>query len=240
LPAETVGQWLSVVSGLLVLGMGFWLFQRGLLAYHGIRPMPGHSHGPGGHSHGHHHEHSEATSDMESSAAHEHSHAGHGHSHAQPHVHEHSHSATAGTMGSSVAGRQPPRDSPLEEYGAPATASEDTERRERGRDRWGLIGLGMAGGIVPCFDALAILIAAVNLRRIGLGLAMIGAFSVGMAAVLVGIGVLMVTAKSLMRRFTGESAWVRALPAVSGAVLFFLGAWLTLESLAEAGVIHLG
>jgi ABC-type nickel/cobalt efflux system permease component RcnA len=218
--AEAVGHWLSVASGALVLGMGFWLFQRGLLAYHGIRPMPGHSHAHADHTHAHEtqihsHEHSHVSG---------HALAGHAHSHEPGHAHEHALDAASE--------RTPPADAPLEDPAA--------EARERGVNRWGIIGLGVAGGMVPCFDALAILIAAVNLRSVVLGLVLILAFSVGMAAVLVAIGILMVTAKDLMQRFTGEAAWVRALPAVSGAILFFLGAWLTLQSLAQVGVVKVG
>jgi len=98
--------------------------------------------------------------------------------------------------------------------------------------------MGLAGGMVPCFDALAILIAAVNLRSLGVGLALIAAFSVGMAAVLVALGVLMVTAKETMSRFTGESRWVKALPVASGAVLFLVGVWLTVQALVQMGVIR--
>jgi cytochrome c biogenesis protein CcdA len=104
--------------------------------------------------------------------------------------------------------------------------------------------------MVPCFDALAILIAAVNLasgrppqekvQYIAAGMGLIAAFSLGMALVLVAIGILMVKAKDLMARFTGESRAMKALPAVSGAVLFFLGAWLTLQALVHAGVLRIG
>lgn len=228
-----VGQWLEVVSGVLVLGMGFWLFQRGLLAYHGIRELPGHSHGPGGHSHGHSHAHAPGGH-------------GHHHAHTEIHGHDHTHSHTTGAAHPSTAAtRRPPTDSPLDDSDAapPANAGEK-------HDRWGLIGLGVAGGMVPCFDALAILVAAVNLasgrpadekvRYIGAGLGLIAAFSLGMALVLVAIGILMVKAKNVMARFTGESRWVKVLPAVSGAVLFFLGAWLTLQALVHAGVMRLG
>ena len=238
--AERVGLWLEVVSGLLVLGMGFWLFQRGLLAYHGIKPLPGHTHGPGGHSHGHLHDHS----------GHSHSHAhsydhSHGHLHAQAHTH--SHAAPPGGEGAQATTtvRRPPSDAPLDDSTPGKGASE-----ERGQGRWGLIGLGIAGGMVPCFDALAILIAAVNLasgrppeekaRYIAAGLGLIAAFSLGMALVLVGIGILMVKAKDLMARFTGESRFMRGLPAASGAVLFFLGAWLTLQALVHAGILQPG
>lgn len=220
-----VGLWLEVTSGVLVLGMGFWLFQRGLLAYHGIRELPGHTHGPGGHSHGHSHAH----------GAHS-----HGHTHAGAHTHEHGEPSSA-----AASSRRPPADSPLEDS-AVATAGGQNGRP----DRWGLIGLGVAGGMVPCFDALAILVAAVNLASgrppaekihyIAAGLGLIAAFSLGMALVLVAIGILMVKTKHVMTRFTGESRWVKGLPAVSGAILFFLGAWLTLQALVHAGVLHLG
>ena len=44
----------------------------------------------------------------------------------------------------------------------------------------------------------------VALRRVGFGLLLIVAFSVGLAAVLIGIGLLMVYARRLMSRFQGE------------------------------------
>jgi ABC-type nickel/cobalt efflux system permease component RcnA len=267
--AEVVGHWLSLISGVLVLALGFWLFQRGLLAYHGIRPLPGHAHD--GHTHGHSH------------VDHSHSHE-HRHSHAHAHVHESvgEEAVVSGQWSVVSEGDQgeagfsnsqslhpsktPPHDSPLEEYEPrkddraasgsnmpwmraerPRSDEPSTLNRlppERGAQRskpaWGVIALGIAGGMVPCFDALAILIAAVNLGSIQMGLALIAAFSVGMGAVLIGIGILMVKAKDLMMRFTGESRWVRALPAASGAVLFFLGTWLTLQALVEAGIVRLG
>jgi ABC-type nickel/cobalt efflux system permease component RcnA len=240
--AEVVGQWLSLISGVLGMGMGFWLFQRGLLAYHGVRPLPGHGHGEGGHVHSH----AEASasgdpSELAHAPSHGHSHArGHEHSYAAGHSHEGAALSVAGgtASGRTDRERRPPSDSPLEECEAGADRPVAAPRGLR--DRWGIIGLGIAGGMVPCFDALAILIAAVNLGSIALGLALIAAFSVGMAAVLVLIGVLMVTAKGLAARFSGERRWIKALPAVSGAVLFFLGAWLTLQALAEAGVVRVG
>jgi ABC-type nickel/cobalt efflux system permease component RcnA len=103
-----------------------------------------------------------------------------------------------------------------------------------------LIGLGIAGGLLPCTDALAILIAAVNLGSVLAGMVIIAAFSVGMAAVLVAVGILMVKARSLAERFSGETRWVKALPVASGAVLFLLGAFLTFQSLSHAGVLRPG
>jgi ABC-type nickel/cobalt efflux system permease component RcnA len=76
-----------------------------------------------------------------------------------------------------------------------------------------------------------------------MGLALIAAFSVGMALTLVTLGVVMVTAKDFVRArmsASEDNRLIRALPAVSGAVLFFLGAWLTLNALASAGLVRIG
>ena len=51
-----------------------------------------------------------------------------------------------------------------------------------------LIGLGVSGGIVPCPSALVVLIAAISQHRIGLGMVLIVAFSLGLAATLTAVG----------------------------------------------------
>jgi len=52
-----------------------------------------------------------------------------------------------------------------------------------------LIGLGIAGGLVPCWDAVILVVVADLVGRLAFGLALVAAFSVGMAAVLVFVGV---------------------------------------------------
>src|SRR5262245_46784180 len=52
--------------------------------------------------------------------------------------------------------------------------------------------LGITGGIVPCPAALVVLLSALSLRRVGFGLLLIVAFSLGLAVVLVAIGLLVV------------------------------------------------
>ncbi|MFI7709387.1 hypothetical protein [Nonomuraea sp. NPDC049480] len=51
----------------------------------------------------------------------------------------------------------------------------------------GIAAMGVAGGIIPCPEALSVLLLAIGLNRTALGLTMIVAFSVGLAAVLVGL-----------------------------------------------------
>jgi nickel/cobalt exporter len=78
------------------------------------------------------------------------------------------------------------------------------------------------------------------LQRIGFGLLLIVAFSVGLAAVLIAIGMLMVYARQFMARFQGEGRIVtRWLPLTSSAFIVIVGVALTWQALASAGFIRL-
>lgn len=59
-----------------------------------------------------------------------------------------------------------------------------------------LLPLGISGGIVPCVDALAILIVAVSLNKILFGIILLLSFSLGLASILIAGGVLVVVAKN--------------------------------------------
>lgn len=89
--------------------------------------------------------------------------------------------------------------------------------------RAGLLSLGISGGLVPCPEALVVLMIAVSVRRVALGLAILAAFSLGLAAILVSIGVAMVLAGPVVRKISGEGPWLRALPVASAAVVTVLG-----------------
>ncbi len=52
----------------------------------------------------------------------------------------------------------------------------------------GLVGLGLAGGLVPCWDAVGLLVLAAAVGRLAAGVGLVLAFSAGMAAVLVAVG----------------------------------------------------
>ena len=93
----------------------------------------------------------------------------------------------------------------------------------------------MTGGIVPCPAALVVLLSAVALRRIGLGLGLIVAFSAGLAAVLIGIGLLVVCARRFMARFEGDGPLVtRWLPLASAAVIALSGVVIAVQALSPA------
>lgn len=168
--------WLSLVSGLLIVGIGGWLLAKNMKQYYSGRA----SSPDDDHSHSHPHEHN-----------HSHSH-GHGHSHS--HV-------------------------PTERTGF-----------------WGLLTLGISGGIVPCVDALIGLLFAISIDKLTWGIVILCAFSLGLAAVLVAIGILMVMAKPIIERFTGEGIWLKRLPIISATVVIVLGAALVFKALINVGI----
>jgi ABC-type nickel/cobalt efflux system permease component RcnA len=93
-----------------------------------------------------------------------------------------------------------------------------------------LVSLGISGGLVPCPEALVVLMISISLRRVGIGLAVLVSFSLGLAVVLISIGVAMVVAAPMVRRLSGEGRWLRALPVISAAVVTVLGTAMTVQA----------
>ena len=99
---------------------------------------------------------------------------------------------------------------------------------------------GITGGMVPCPGALVVLLSAVALHRTGLGLFLIVAFSLGLAAVLIAMGLAAVYAGRLLARLHLEGPVIqRWLPMASAAAITILGFGITLRSLMAAGIVHL-
>jgi ABC-type nickel/cobalt efflux system permease component RcnA len=99
-----------------------------------------------------------------------------------------------------------------------------------------LLALGISGGLLPCPSALVVLLAAIAAGRVGYGLALVVAFSVGLAATLTGIGLMFVFAGRFLKIPTGRSATlVRVLPVASAFVIACVGAALCYEALGQGG-----
>jgi nickel/cobalt exporter len=94
-----------------------------------------------------------------------------------------------------------------------------------------LLAVGISGGLIPCPTALVVLLAAISLHRIGYGLLLIVAFSVGLAGTMTAIGLLAVTAKRAFSRMSFEGPLLRALPALSALAIVGLGLVMTARSL---------
>jgi nickel/cobalt transporter (NicO) family protein len=100
-------------------------------------------------------------------------------------------------------------------------------------DLRGLLGIGVAAGLLPCPSALVVLLSAIALHRVGFGLALIVAFSLGLAATITSIGLLAVLAQRAFRRVDFDGPLVRALPAVSALVILAVGIGITVNALPE-------
>ena len=73
----------------------------------------------------------------------------------------------------------------------------------------GVLGVGVAAGLLPCPSALVVLLSAIALRQIGFGFALIAAFSVGLAATITGIGLVAVLARRAFGRISLDRPLVR-------------------------------
>jgi ABC-type nickel/cobalt efflux system permease component RcnA len=141
---------------------------------------------------------------------------GHSHEHEQSHEHGHTHAHEVGAAHHHGDGHVHTHLPPVE-----------------GINLSNLLAMGVSGGLVPCPEALGIMVIAIGLNRILLGLGLIVSFSFGLAAVLIAIGILLVRSRSLVDRFGGMSGrWSSALPFASAMIVTVLGVGMTLSGLA--------
>jgi ABC-type nickel/cobalt efflux system permease component RcnA len=95
----------------------------------------------------------------------------------------------------------------------------------------GVLGVGIAAGLLPCPSALVVLLSAIALHRIGFGFALIAAFSLGLAATITCIGLVAVLARRAFSRVSLDGPVVRALPALSALVILCVGLALTVKAI---------
>lgn len=89
-----------------------------------------------------------------------------------------------------------------------------------------LVGLGIAGGLVPCWDAVALIVLAEAVGRLPLGVLLLLAFGAGMAAVLVAVGWTAGRFRRLLDDRSRGFGWVRGLAIAGSLVLCALGLYL--------------
>ena len=95
--------------------------------------------------------------------------------------------------------------------------------------------MGASAGLIPCPSALVVLLGALSQHQVALGLVLITAFSLGLAATITGIGLAVVYARTLLSRLDFSSRVATALPAVSALAIVAVGCVLTAQ--AVPGVI---
>jgi ABC-type nickel/cobalt efflux system permease component RcnA len=97
----------------------------------------------------------------------------------------------------------------------------------------GLVAMGAAAGLIPCPSALVVLLGAVAQGQIALGMLMIVAFSLGLAATLTGLGIAVVSAGRVLGRLNLPSRVVTAIPAVSALLIVGVGIVLTVQAVPQ-------
>jgi nickel/cobalt transporter (NicO) family protein len=107
---------------------------------------------------------------------------------------------------------------------------------EHDHDLRSLVAVGISGGLLPCPSALVVLLGAISLHRVGFGMALVGAFSLGLALTITSIGLVAVLAKRAFARFDGRGRLVSVLPALSAAVIVIAGLGMVVHALGKVWI----
>jgi ABC-type nickel/cobalt efflux system permease component RcnA len=92
------------------------------------------------------------------------------------------------------------------------------------------------------------MLSAISLQRVGFGMVLIIAFSIGLAGVLTAIGILWVKARDLLNQLSRRNnhasgrvggRLVQALPVLSALLITVIGVGLTVQALLQTGVLGL-
>jgi nickel/cobalt exporter len=105
---------------------------------------------------------------------------------------------------------------------------------ETGKITWrSLLSVGISGGALPCPSALVVLLSAISLHRVGFGLILIISFSLGLAAVLTSIGLLLLYASKWSQKFQPRGSLRYGLPVISSLVITILGCIIAVQSILQ-------
>ncbi|HJS19210.1 MAG TPA: sulfite exporter TauE/SafE family protein [Anaerolineales bacterium] len=230
---ETLYPWMSLLSGLFVVGIGINLFMSRFRSS-GFKlpkikadvpqsksPVLLHTHAEGiGQSHKYvlntsHHEAHAHTHDHGHSHGHvHHDEHDHDHSHENAHHHDYDHNHSHGDHSHMPPGAD----------GEPVT--------------WrSLLALGISGGLLPCPSALVVMLGAIALNKIGFGIGLVLAFSLGLAGALTLIGMMFIYAGRLFERFPSQGRVTRLLPVLSALFVAAIGGAIVWKALGEMGIV---
>lgn len=135
----------------------------------------------------------------------------HGHDHHHDHDHDHDHSQSHHHLS--------------EDAHARAHAAELREKLSSGdTSTWQTIVFGLTGGLIPCPAAITVFILCMHLGQFTLGITLVGAFSIGLALILVGVGVVAALGMSAITARTSKiDRIITAAPYVSGVLISIVG-----------------
>lgn len=225
---DRISKILGIVSGLSIVWIGamlLWKRTRGLSQAHPHTHTHDHGHHhPHAHTHDHSHEHEQEhvhahVHDHPHAHVHEHSHP-HDHGHDHHHHHDHDHSPTRDHH-HHHGGLTHTHDGHMHTHVPPSDISMGS-----------LLALGASGGLVPCPSALILLLSAISIGRVGLGMVLLVAFSLGLAIVLTATGMLVLYARNLLPEHKRtDNAFFRYMPVISAAAILLIGVLMTGVSL---------
>ena len=122
-----------------------------------------------------------------------------------------------------------------------AAHARDIEQRFVGRREvsgWEIAWFGLTGGLIPCPAAIAVLLVCLQAKAITLGIAMVAAFSVGLAITLVAVGLAAAWgARRAAGSWAGFEAWAPRLPYISGGLILALGLVVAGRGLVATGLL---
>lgn len=140
-----------------------------------------------------------------------HSHHSHEHGHDHGHAHHHHH------------------DEDDFQDAHEAAHAADIERRFANRrvTTWQIVLFGLTGGLMPCPAALTVLLVCLQVKQYSLGFALVAAFSVGLALIMVSVGAAAaVGVRHAEKKMKGFNQLMRKAPYVSCAVLVVIAAYM--------------
>ena len=94
----------------------------------------------------------------------------------------------------------------------------------------------LSGGIAPCPAAIVVLLAALRLHQVGYGIFLIVIFSMGLAAVLSGLGIGVVHSAAWLSRRSGYARVAAYGPLITALVISSIGAWTLATGFVQQGV----
>ena len=112
-----------------------------------------------------------------------------------------------------------------------------THLPQQGMGKRGLFALGLSGGMIPSVSALLVLIGSISIGRPAWGIVLTVAFGLGMAAVLVGVGLALVHARRLVERIPTARRFSlgQRLPIATAAVVLLAGLLIAGQGLLAIG-----
>jgi ABC-type nickel/cobalt efflux system permease component RcnA len=97
----------------------------------------------------------------------------------------------------------------------------------------GLVTLGISGGIVPCWDAVILLLIATAQGQVDRAIYLLVSFSAGLATALVFVGVLAVKLRGFLSSRMGAGRIVQTMPVVSAAAILAVGLYLCFSTFQQ-------